>query len=107
MRQLPNWEVAEEDSVKRLKRVVTFNNFVDAIAFAQKVADLAEDENHHPAILTEWGKVTVCWWSYKIKGGETINYTSSSIYWVLGQEQGIDKVYIFRTEDTSNLIITC
>ena len=29
---------------------------------------IAEDEGHHPAILTEWGKVTVTWWSHKIKG---------------------------------------
>jgi len=68
MQQLPNWTMVEVDEVKRLKRVFTFNNFVDAVAFTQKVAVLAEDENHHPAILTEWGKVTVYWWSHKIKG---------------------------------------
>ena len=66
--QLPNWSIVEEDAVKRLKRGFTFNNFVDAVAFTQKVAVLAEDENHHPAILTEWGKVTVCWWTHKING---------------------------------------
>ena len=66
--QLPNWSIVEEDAVKRLKRVFTFINFVDAVAFTQKVAVLAEDENHHPAILTEWGKVTVCWWTHKING---------------------------------------
>ena len=68
MQQLPNWAIVEENEVKRLKQVFTFNNFMDAVAFTQKVAALAEDENHHPAILTEWGKVTVCWWSHKIKG---------------------------------------
>ena len=68
MQQLPNWTVVEVDKVKQLKRIFTFNNFVDAVAFTQKVATLAEDENHHPAILTEWGKVTVFWWSHKIKG---------------------------------------
>ncbi|MEO1899141.1 MAG: 4a-hydroxytetrahydrobiopterin dehydratase, partial [Methylococcales bacterium] len=52
----------------RLKQVFRFNNFIEAMVFTQKVADLAEDENHHPAIVTEWGKVTVCWWSHKIKG---------------------------------------
>ncbi len=66
--QLPNWVIIEEDKIKRLKRVFIFNNFVDAVAFTQKVAVLAENENHHPAILTEWGKVTVYWWSHKIKG---------------------------------------
>ena len=68
MQQLANWAIVEEDEVKRLKRVFTFNNYVDAVAFTQKVSVLAEDENHHPAILTEWGKVTVFWWSHKIKG---------------------------------------
>lgn len=68
MQQLPNWEIAEVDKVKQLKRVFTFNKFVDAVAFTQKIAILAEDESHHPAILTEWGKVTVFWWTHKING---------------------------------------
>jgi len=67
-RQLPSWSIIEDDDVKRLKRVFTFNNFMDAVAFTQKVAVLSEDENHHPSILTEWGKVTVCWWTHKIRG---------------------------------------
>ncbi len=68
IRQLPDWSIVEMDDVRQLKRLFTFNNFVDAVAFTQKVAVLAEDENHHPAILTEWGKVTVFWWSHKING---------------------------------------
>jgi len=68
MQQLPNWSIVDENDVKRLKRVFAFNNFVDAVAFTQKIAVLAEDENHHPSILTEWGKVTVCWWTHKING---------------------------------------
>jgi len=68
MQQLSNWVIVKEDNVKRLKQVFTFSNFVDAVAFTLKVSDLAEDENHHPAILTEWGKVTVFWWTHKING---------------------------------------
>ncbi|NOR69697.1 MAG: 4a-hydroxytetrahydrobiopterin dehydratase [Methylomarinum sp.] len=68
MLQLPNWEIVTVDQVKQLKRFFLFNSFSDAVAFTQKVATLADDENHHPAILTEWGKVTVFWWSHKIKG---------------------------------------
>ena len=33
-----------------------------------KVTDISEKENHHPSILLEWGKVTVRWWTHKIKG---------------------------------------
>ena len=29
---------------------------------------LAEAEGHHPALLTEWGRVTVTWWTHKIRG---------------------------------------
>ncbi len=68
MQQLPDWAIVEEEGIKRLKRIFRFNNFMDAVAFTQKVAVVAEDENHHPAILTEWGKVTVFWWSHKIEG---------------------------------------
>ena len=68
MQQLPNWLIVEVDGIKQLKRLFPFKNFVDAMVFTQKVAALAEHENHHPAILTEWGEVTVFWWSHKIQG---------------------------------------
>lgn len=66
--QIPDWQLIERDSIKRLERVFSFANFADALAFTNKVGALAEEEGHHPAILTEWGKVTVTWWTHKIKG---------------------------------------
>ncbi|MDW8365022.1 MAG: 4a-hydroxytetrahydrobiopterin dehydratase [Abditibacteriales bacterium] len=66
--QIPDWEIVERDGIRRLERVFSFANFADALAFTQKVGALAEEEGHHPAILTEWGKVTVTWWTHKIKG---------------------------------------
>ena len=45
-----------------------FNNFEEALSFTNKLGALCEQESHHPAILTEWGKVTVTWWTRKIKG---------------------------------------
>ena len=68
MQQLPNWEIVEIDGIKRLTRAYDFNNFMEAMSFSNKIAAIAEEENHHPAILTEWGKVTVTWWSHIIKG---------------------------------------
>jgi len=38
------------------------------LRFANRVGEIAEAEGHHPAILTEWGKVNVAWWTHKIKG---------------------------------------
>jgi 4a-hydroxytetrahydrobiopterin dehydratase len=62
------WQVKEVDGVKRLERVFKFKNFVDAIAFTNKIAVIAEEQGHHPLIITEWGKVTIQWWTHKIKG---------------------------------------
>ena len=66
--QVPDWTVYQVDGINRLERVFTFKNFAQAIAFTDQVGALAEAEDHHPAILTEWGKVTVTWWTHKIKG---------------------------------------
>lgn len=66
--QIPAWQLVERDGIKRLERVFKFKNFAEALAFTNKVGALAEEEGHHPAILTEWGKVTVTWWTHKIKG---------------------------------------
>lgn len=68
MHHVPQWKIIEIGSVKHLRREFAFNNFVEALAFTNKVAEIAEQVGHHPAILTEWGKVTVEWWSHKIKG---------------------------------------
>lgn len=66
--QVPEWAVREREGVQQLERIFTFKNFHGALAFTNRVGDLAEQHAHHPAILTEWGKVTVTWWTHKIGG---------------------------------------
>lgn len=68
MPQLPGWKIIEVDNVQRLFKVYEFKNFKDALVFTNKVGAIAEAEGHHPAILSEWGKVAVSWWTHKIKG---------------------------------------
>ena len=63
-----DWMVVDEDDVPRLRREFTFKDFAQALAFTNQVGALAEKEGHHPALLTEWGKVTVSWWTHKIHG---------------------------------------
>jgi 4a-hydroxytetrahydrobiopterin dehydratase len=67
-RHIPGWQIVERDGIKRLERVFRFPDFKGALAFTGEVGELAESEGHHPAILTEWGRVTVTWWTHKIKG---------------------------------------
>ena len=66
--QVSDWEIVELDGIKRLRRVFSFDDFAQAMAFTRKVGELAEEEGHHPALLTEWGRTTVTWWTHKIKG---------------------------------------
>ncbi|HEY0754374.1 MAG TPA: 4a-hydroxytetrahydrobiopterin dehydratase [Ktedonobacteraceae bacterium] len=66
--QISGWQVAEVDGVKRLTKIFALRNFVCALAFTNQVGALAEQEGHHPALLTEWGKVTVTWWTHSIGG---------------------------------------
>lgn len=71
-KQIPDWDIIEQDGIKRLQRVFEFPDFAKALDFTRRVGELAERNDHHPAILTEWGKVTVQWWTHKI-GGLHIN----------------------------------
>jgi 4a-hydroxytetrahydrobiopterin dehydratase len=66
--QVPDWELHEVDGVKRLTRVFEFRDFAEALDFTDRVGELAEQEGHHPALLTEWGRTTVSWWTHKIRG---------------------------------------
>ena len=65
---LDHWSIEQRDGVKQLEKQFKFDNFVQAMEFANKVGEKAEQENHHPAILVEWGKVRVTWWTHKIGG---------------------------------------
>lgn len=66
--QIPEWRILEQDGPERLSREFKFKNFIEALNFTNQVGELAEQEDHHPAILTEWGKVRVTWWTHDVNG---------------------------------------
>ncbi len=66
--QVSEWQVIEVDGVKRLQKIFKLKNFIEAISLTNKVGMIAEKEDHHPLIVTEWGRVTVQWWTHKIHG---------------------------------------
>jgi 4a-hydroxytetrahydrobiopterin dehydratase len=66
--QIPDWEVVERDGIPRLERSFKLKDFETALDLTNRVGALAEAAGHHPAILTEWGRVTVTWWTHKIRG---------------------------------------
>ena len=51
-----------------LERTWQFGSFPDAIAFVNRVAELAESENHHPDIDVRWNKVTLRWITHSAGG---------------------------------------
>ena len=68
MSQLSGWQIIVIAGINHLQKIYKFKNFEQALHFTNKVGAIAEQEKHHPAILTEWGKVTVTWWTHKITG---------------------------------------
>jgi len=67
IKEIDGWDLID-DGVKKLKKEFSFSNYIDSVDFSNKIAYMAEQEDHHPQIILEWGKVTVIWWSHKIKG---------------------------------------
>ena len=67
LEQSPDWQRLVIDDEPRLRRVYRCDNFASALVFTNAVGEIAEAEGHHPALLTEWGRVTVDWWTHKIR----------------------------------------
>ncbi|MBS4708043.1 4a-hydroxytetrahydrobiopterin dehydratase [Aeromonas caviae] len=68
MHLIPDWQPLVVNGELQLHREFVFRNFKEGLAFTNRLGELAEAEFHHPAILLEWGKVTVSWWTHKIGG---------------------------------------
>lgn len=68
LNELSGWRIESVAGINQLVKQYTFDTFVSALDFTNKVAALAEEFNHHPALLTEWGKTTVRWWTHSVGG---------------------------------------
>ncbi len=68
IQQVEGWEWVHEDNISKLRKTYKFKDFSQAIDFTNQVAQAAEQQDHHPAILTEWGKVTLTWWTHAVQG---------------------------------------
>jgi 4a-hydroxytetrahydrobiopterin dehydratase len=59
------WKVVNEH---HLEKEFAFKNFREALAFTNKVGELAEEQGHHPDIALSWGRVKITIWTHKIDG---------------------------------------
>jgi 4a-hydroxytetrahydrobiopterin dehydratase len=64
---LPDWQIVYRDGNPRLEKSYRFDDFVGAIDFANKVAEISEEAHHHPDILVSWGRCAVSWWTFVYK----------------------------------------
>jgi 4a-hydroxytetrahydrobiopterin dehydratase len=80
--QLPEWVVAEEHHIER---TFLFPNFKSALAFVNRIGEVAEEQGHHPDICFGWGNVKVTIFTHKIAG-----LTESDF--ILGAK--IDRLYL-------------
>ena len=65
---VPQWQLVTQDNILRLQRVFKLKNYAKSLEFTNKIAAIAEAEDHHPLIILEWGRVTVQWWTHVVKG---------------------------------------
>jgi 4a-hydroxytetrahydrobiopterin dehydratase len=59
------WTVVNEHHIVRAYK---FPDFKSALAFVNRVGELAEEQGHHPDILLSWGKVEITTWTHAVDG---------------------------------------
>lgn len=64
--ETPEWRL--EEGATRLVRRFEFVDFRKAMEFVNRVADIAEEEGHHPDIAIHWNRVDLVLWTHKIGG---------------------------------------
>ena len=65
---IPLWTLNNREFPHRLTREFMFKNFKDAVKFSVRIGELADEQDHHPKLIIEWGKVSIFWWTHSIKG---------------------------------------
>jgi 4a-hydroxytetrahydrobiopterin dehydratase len=68
MPHIPQWQFVVREDVPHLQRIFKFKDYAQAVEFTNKIAAIAEEQDHHPLLVLEWGKVTVQWWTHVVKG---------------------------------------
>lgn len=66
--QLNDWNLVTVNGIERLMKDFTVPDFAAAMRLSDAIGNMAEEQMHHPAMLVEWGRVTVSWWTHIIGG---------------------------------------
>ncbi len=66
--QIPQWKIETVKEEPRLTRTFRFEDWASTMAFVDRIAALAAEQDHHPRMIVSWGRVTVEWWTHAIGG---------------------------------------
>ena len=65
---VPGWTRINDGGIDKIQKEFKFKDFKAAMSFVNKVAEIAEEQWHHPNIMIDWNKVTLTLWTHAIKG---------------------------------------
>lgn len=68
LKEVPDWAFDESGSEFKIRRTWKFADFKEAMAFVNKVAEIAEQEGHHPDVFIHYNEVTLSLWTHFIGG---------------------------------------
>lgn len=68
LKEVPGWELVRGEGIPHIARTWKFQDFKEALAFVNRVGELAEAEDHHPDIAIHWNRVTLTLWTHVAKG---------------------------------------
>lgn len=68
LQEVPGWSITSENGADKLVREYRFKDYLMIVDLCAKIGNMAEQVNHHPVMLVEWGKLTVTWWTH-VTGG--------------------------------------
>lgn len=66
--QVPDWDIIDVDGIPRLSRTFQLKGWQGPVSLVNAVAQIADENDHHPRIVLDWGHVHVEWWTHAIKG---------------------------------------
>lgn len=66
--EIPDWQLINDNGINKLQQIFTIKNYQQAVKFTLAIAELAEQQGHHPKITLEYGQVSVQWWTHIING---------------------------------------
>ncbi len=90
LKQVPGW--TRDLTSTKISRTFRFKDFVEAMKFVNKVAELAEEEGHHPNLLINYSRVTLTLWTHAIGGLSENDFILAAKIHALGKEHTGDQM---------------